>query len=114
MSYIVLHCQLRNNCSNLNADLFSLQDFSNCLYCDSEWEDPIHFFMHCAKYHSQREELFHYMNINVIPVNINIILYGCEEIFHKENQAFFNKVHSFIKNSKRFIQKTHVQYVTYY
>ena len=112
MSYIVLHCQLRNNCSNLNVDLFSLQDFSNCLYCDSEWEDP----KHCTKYHSQREELFHYMNINVIPVNINIILYGCEEIFHKENQAFFNKVHSFIKNSKRFIQKTHVhvQYVTYY
>ena len=48
----VLHCQLRNNCSNLNADLFShyLQDFSNCLYCDSEWKDPKHFFMHCATY----------------------------------------------------------------
>ena len=102
----VLHCQLRNNCSNLNADLFShyLQDFSNCLYCDSEWEDPKHFFMHCAKYHSQREKLFHYMYTNAIPVNINNILYGCEDISHKENQAFFNEVHAFIKNSKRFIQ----------
>ena len=68
----VLHCQLRNNCSSLNADLFLhyLQDFSNCLYCDSEWEDPKHFFMRCAKYHSQREKLFQYMYTNAIPVNI--------------------------------------------
>ena len=41
---------------------------------------------------------------NAIPGYINNILYGCEDISHKENQAFFNEVHAFIKNSKRFIQ----------
>ena len=84
---------LKNDYAVIPTYIFShyLQDFSNCLYCDSEWEDPKHFFMHCGKYHSQREQLFHYMYTNAIPVNINNILYGCEDISHKENQAFLMK-----------------------
>ena len=67
-------------------------------------EDPKHFFMHCAKYHSQRENLFHYMNTNAIPVNINNILFVVKKP-NKENQAFPNDMHAFIRNSK---QKSHV------
>ena len=44
------------------------------------------------------------MNTNAIPVNINNILFVVKKP-NKENQAFPNDMHAFIRNSK---QKSHV------
>ena len=80
-----LYCQLRNNCSNLNAYLL-LHYLEDLLWFWMGRSQTL--FMHCAKYHSQREKLFHYMNINAIPVNINNILYGCEETQQRKPSIF--------------------------
>jgi hypothetical protein len=42
----IVHCQLRNNASNLNADLKSqfLRDSVSCDICDHHTENPFHFF----------------------------------------------------------------------
>lgn len=100
----ILHCQLRNISSNLNADLYNhnLVESSKCLRCGYSYEDSFHFFFHCQFYNSQRNSLFRYMSDHDIPIDINILLHGYDCLSLTENISFFDQVHQFIKNSKRF------------
>ena len=55
----VHHARLRNNCSNLNHDLFinHLKPISNC-DCGDDVEDAEQYFFKCQRYVEQRLVLF--------------------------------------------------------
>lgn len=58
-SQSIYHARIRNNCSNLNFDLFNnhLKDNPNCL-CGEGVEDAKHFFFKCNCYLNERLRLF--------------------------------------------------------
>lgn len=52
----IIHCQLRNSASNLNADLYNHFLSANpiCDMCGNNNETCSHFFIECPKYCVQR------------------------------------------------------------
>jgi len=57
--YYVIHCRLRNKCSNLNFDLYTnhLRDDPFCEHCN-EPEDSEHFLLRCRRYKDARLIMF--------------------------------------------------------
>ena len=52
----IIHCQLRNEASNLKAHLFNdlLSDNTNCPNCSGSLEDNNHFLLICPKFNNFR------------------------------------------------------------
>lgn len=100
----IWHCQLRNNSSNLNADLYSHHLIASplCQKCFLEVEDSKHYFLHCPLYASQRKSLFDYMNDNSIPITIKNLLFGSDKLTFQNNLLLFDKIHFYIKSTNRF------------
>ena len=99
----ILHCQLRNFSSNLNADLFNynLVDSPKCLKCGYCFEDSVHFFFQCPCYDFARNILITYMSDHDIPRDVSTVLSGYDCLPLRENMLFFDQVHNFIINTKR-------------
>ena len=99
----VLHSRLRNNCSNLNYDLFlnKLRPSARCENCDHEREDAEHYFMQCPSYTNERLLLFRATR-HLHPLSINTLLQWKDSRSDDENIFIFNHVHIFIKDTKRF------------
>ena len=98
----VLHARIRNNCSNLNLDLFNnfLRPDPTCS-CQVEPENAEHYFLRCHKHTIQRLVLFNSLR-NFLPLRLEILLYGNPNLSDAENKIIFESVHIFIKNSNRF------------
>ena len=98
----VLHARIRNNCSNLNLDLFNnfLRPDPTCS-CQVEPENAEHYFLRCHKHTIQRLVLFNSLR-NFLPLRLEILLYGNPNLTDAENKIIFESVHIFIKNSNRF------------
>ena len=98
----VLHARIRNNCSNLNTDLFNnhLRDNPLCIWC-YEIEDGEHYFFHCYKYRNERHQFFELAR-DFQPLTINMLLYFNETLDYQLNTELFSAVHGYIKNTKRF------------
>ena len=98
----VIHTRFRNNCSNLNADLFnnhiSLTD--KCEHCQIS-ENAEHYFFSCKKYSEQRIQLFNATR-NLHPLSTKLLLFGDSGLSHHENVQIVEAVHQFIKSTKRF------------
>ena len=60
----VMHSRIRNNCSNLHADLLTnhLRPNPTC-QCSNGNEDAPHFFFDCEMYTNQRVKLFSFYKI---------------------------------------------------
>ncbi|MCG8032136.1 MAG: reverse transcriptase family protein [Candidatus Thiodiazotropha taylori] len=71
----ILHCRMRNRCSNLNNDLFCnhLRDSPIC-ECLEEMEDAEHFLFKCSLFHDQRIIMFHATR-PLHPLNLQLLLY---------------------------------------
>ena len=98
----VLQTRLRNNCSHLNNDLHlnHLRETSDC-ECGYFCEDAVHFFFHCPRFSDIRLLLFRDTR-PYHPLNISKILHGSDVLNYNENCDLVNRVHIYIKNSKRF------------
>ena len=98
----VLHCKIRNNCSNLNADLFNnhLSESPLCLNCNI-FEDAEHYFFNCRLYQNQRQSLFNETR-EFHPLSTRALLYGNDSLSLEGNKILFESVHKYIKNTKRF------------
>jgi len=102
--YSVIHCRLRNKCSNLNFDLYTnhLRDDPFCEYCN-EPEDSEHFLLRCRRYNDARLIMFQntrpYHTLSTIK-----LLYGNPMLNDKENAIIFKEVQRFIKSTGRFRQ----------
>ena len=99
----VMHSRLRNNCSNLNNDLFlnRLSPNSTCQKCGHEKEDAEHYFMQCPFYTNERLRLFRATH-HLHPLSVNTLLQGKNSRTNEENIFIFNQVQMFIKDTKRF------------
>ena len=72
----VYHCRIRNNCSNLNKDLFNnhLKPTAAC-ECGFESEDAKHYFFFCNRFTQQWTSLFQTIR-KFQPFDIRLLLHG--------------------------------------
>lgn len=100
----IILCQLRNEASNLNNDLYNdyLSESSTCS-CGSSYETASHYFLECTLYTEHRTSLF--QNINHETHNhlsIDVILHGCERCDENINKHILLSVTNYIINTRRF------------
>ena len=97
-----MHARVRNNCSDLNYDLFSnhLRLDSTCS-CNDGPENSTHYFFHCKNYENQRLLLFQETR-TLHPLNIQKLLFGDASLTFEDNCILFNSVQLFIIRSGRF------------
>ena len=98
----ILHARLRNNCSNLNNDLFRnhLRDNPLCDLCGMI-EDAIHYFFHCRKFTMERQVFNDTVRV-FQPLSIDMILCGNFNLNMENNVVLFRAVHRYIHATKRF------------
>ena len=99
----ILHARLRNNCSNLNSDLFinHLKNTPLCA-CENDAENVEHYLFHCHTYRLQRIALFTALR-SFHPLNCEMLLYGKPSLNNENNTIIFNEVKKYIMTTKRFI-----------
>lgn len=100
----ILHCQLRNNASNLTAHLNShfLSDVQQCGKCGYYIEDTKHYFMKCPYYNFERNILINKLNDIGVDFELETFSWGKSQYSYKLKCDFFSIVHEFIKSTKRF------------
>ena len=98
----VLHARIKNKCSNLLSDLYinHLSPSPTC-NCSEEVEDAEHYFFRCSNFKNERETLFR-ITMDFHPLNINILLFGDENLTIDEITTIFTAVQTFIKDTRRF------------
>ena len=108
----IIHCQLRNEASNLKAHLFNdfLFDNTNCPNYSVSLEDSNHFLFICLKFNNLRFVLLDSIqtlipNNNNIDINIDLLLHGNRSFSYDLNTEIFQAVHKFIMviDTHRFI-----------
>jgi hypothetical protein len=109
----IIHCQMRNDASNLNLHLqqHHLSDRPSCTHCNDPCESSSHYFMHCPLYNIHRQQLVDSFNKLNLEFTIQTILYGSETSDYNQNVKLFRAVHSFIKRSKRFDNNIVIQII---
>ena len=98
----ILHCRIRNFCSNLNNDLFNnhLRDSPLCKCL--EWvEDAEHYFFRCRRFTDHRLILFHKTRY-LHPLKAHFLLNGNLNLTHNDNAILFDAVQKYIKDTARF------------
>ena len=100
--FTILHARIRNNCSNLNNDIYvnNLRAKPLCS-CLKENEAANHYFFKCVSYINQRVILFQTTR-NFHPLNLDKLLFGDPTISVEENIFLFRAVQHFIKTSNTF------------
>ena len=98
----IIHCRLRLEISDLNADLYRrhLKDDKYC-ECGYREEDAKHFITDSPRYTYART-----MSLDLIAnrdrLNIHCLLNGDNNLSVTENKAIFYRVYKFIELSNRF------------
>jgi hypothetical protein len=100
--YAVLLARIRNNCSNLNNDLFNnhLHQDNTCPNCGAH-EDAEHYFFKCTIYRTQRLAMF-YSTRPLHPLSTRLLLFGDNKRSNDENIIIVDAVLTYIKDTKRF------------
>lgn len=100
-SNVIHHTRIRNNCSNLNGDLFSnhVRDSPACS-CGVGEETATHYFFTCPKYVRSRDILDR--ELQEFNIDIDVLLYGNVNLNDTENAKIFKCVQDFIHRTKRF------------
>ncbi|MCG7878111.1 MAG: reverse transcriptase family protein [Candidatus Thiodiazotropha endolucinida] len=98
----VLHCRLRNRCSDLHADLFynHLRDNALC-ECQQEIEDAEHFIFRCNRYVQARVNMFHKTR-QFHPLSVSDALLGRINLPAHENELLFQAIQIYIRDTGRF------------
>lgn len=98
----VLHCRLRNNCSDLHYDLYlnHLRDNSLC-ECLEDIEDAEHFIFKCPRYYHSRIAFFNRTRV-LHPLSVHAVLYGNPNLTDHDNEFLFNAVQIYIQDTRRF------------
>ena len=76
--------RLRLGCSDLNSHLFD-RGLANCQSCScgNKREDPLQFFLQCAKYDRFRVNMYYFQN----NISLNAILNGDDSVPWHENET---------------------------
>jgi hypothetical protein len=101
----ILLCQLRNECSPLNDDLFQnhIRTESHCT-CGAATENAEHFLLYCPLYNNHRETLFTELlqEISIFQINSKMLLFGDHQLPAMCNCNIVKHVCNFIANTQRF------------
>ena len=100
---VLLQARIRNNCSNLQNDLFNKNLCNNplCSWCN-KIEDVKHYFFLCNKYSKEHRLFFKRAGV-FQPFTTNLSLYDNDTLNNQLNIiALYSAVHEDIKNTKRF------------
>ena len=90
------------HCSNLNFHVFELHVIDDPLcFCGTGVEDSEHFFMKCPLYHTSRQRLIQIIT-DISVFNIDVLLFGDENLDIEQNCVIFDAVHEYILQSERF------------
>ena len=100
----ILHARLRMNGCSLIEHLFlkNIVDSPRCI-C-GEIESVQHFSLHCHRYSNIRQDMFEsFLNCNInVAVDLDLLIFGSEELLDEQNAIIFRLFHKFILKSKRF------------
>ena len=98
----IKHSQLRMQCSKLHYHLFLLhvRASTNCI-CGYNREDVSHYLLYCPLYFQDRNVMIHEINNLGVDVNVNVLLYGSDDVDIDTNKKIFDAVHSFIESTGR-------------
>ncbi len=98
----IYHARIRNQCSNLNSDLFinHLRESPLC-HCTQDVENAEHFFLKCTSFNQQRQHMFTATRQHN-PLSIDTILFGDESKEYEYNATLFIEVQRYIKLTRRF------------
>ena len=80
---------------------FNLKDNPGCT-CGFECENVFHFFLQCPINEHIRNTLFLILQIYGAIIDIDIILYGSENLTEAQNVDIFTAVQTFTRNNHRF------------
>ena len=100
----IIHSRLRVGCSSLNYDLcinLRVKDSPLCS-CGAPQETAKHFFMECPNFVGHRTELFNTVS-NLTKNDVDVFLYGNQNISLEDNLAILECVQKFILDKKRFV-----------
>ena len=98
----IIHAQLRMNCSNLSAHLYSLHVVNSPAYiCSHTAEDTAHYFLDCPLYYTQRMILRNVVT-RYTQFDLNVLLYGDSGIDHDRNVVIIQAVHDYIRTLSDF------------
>ena len=102
----VLHARLRNKCNSLNSDLFksNLVPSASCS-CGYKNECSEHFLLYCNKFNLLWNNMLIELNMldmGGLPVNIDILLFGNDNLSVEINTFIFSCVQKYIKDTRRF------------
>ena len=98
----VIHCRIRNGCSNLNNDLFRNHlNVSPLCSCGNGNETADHFFFECPLFNDQRLTFFRRTRC-YHPLSLHALLSGKDNLSAADNDILFIEVQNYIKNSGRF------------
>ena len=104
----ILYSRLCSNCSLLSYYIFrcNIIKDSRCV-CGYIREDASHFFLNSTYiYIEQRTVLFHFLHHHNFRRYIRTLLFGGSQKDMAQNILLSKKVHTFIKNSRRFTEET--------
>ena len=98
----VHHTRMRNNCSNLNADLYRNHiKLSPSCDCGAELEDAEHYLFKCHRYIPERIQLFTETR-DYHPLSVDKLLFGFQNLNDDQNELIFKQVQKYINGTKRF------------
>jgi hypothetical protein len=97
----ILLARIRNNCSNLNSDLYKnhLVNSPICS-CGNGIEDATHYFLRCPKYNIQRTTLFNSLH-SFHPLSCDMLLNGKIAYNVVNNTYIFSEVKKHIDTTQR-------------
>lgn len=93
---------MRNNCSNLNSDLYlnHLRPDRICS-CGHVNEDAIHYFFESENYTYHRVLMFRETR-SLHPLSLNYLLFGKPTLTNKQTSRLFQAVQWYIRRTGRF------------
>ena len=98
----VIHCRIRNGCSNLNNDLFGKHiNVLPLCSCGNGNETADHIFFECPLFNDQRIIFFRRTRC-YHPLSLHALLSGKDNLSAADNDKLFIEVQNYIKNSGRF------------
>ena len=99
----IVNTKLRNTCSSLKYDLFRVNiiDSPDCI-CGNACENACHFLLECSRFNVQRSEMLHSLEIYDVMIDVNLLLYGSENLSVDNNSKIFEIVMHYIKTTHRF------------
>ena len=98
----VIHCRIRNGCSNLNNDLFRNHlNVSPLCSCGNGNDTADHFFFECPLFNDQRLTFFIRTRC-YHPLSLHALLSGKDNLSAADNDILFIEVQNYIKHTGRF------------